>query len=243
CLMQLEELQNQIVAVIQKYGAWGQVVSIDLETKVLRPEDFLSNERVLAAGISVRGFDGMVHTQTATLEEDSDESEFALMEKLGRMLEPIHALVLAGYNISGYDFPLLCLKLKRYDDYQRAKAAPGEKLKFPREYWALKDALTRAYILDIMHVARFKVAKHDGTSARYLKLKDVIAHPMFSALPLMKKKDLGEGDGEKNKGEVIYGMWKDRDARLVEYLEGDVHDTLLIAEELFKPQPGAGSNP
>jgi DNA polymerase elongation subunit (family B) len=232
--MRTEEFVRKVVDVVKESGSWGRVASIDLETKILSPTDFLSNERVLAAGVSWRTGD-KVTTKTILLAQDTDEAESALLEQLGTVLASINPLVLAGYNISGYDFPLLCLKLKQYEGFLRAKLAPGEKPVYPKGYWALKDALTRSFILDVMHAARFEIAARDNTTAKYLKLSAVLEHAMFSDLPLMKKKHLAEGTAgdSASKGDKIWRMWLDKDPKLLEYLEADTHDTLLVTERLF----------
>ncbi len=263
-----EEFTQAIMDIIKSRGQWGRVVSLDLETKVLEGE-FLSNERILAAGIAYREGEIVKHG-VAMLDEETDESEFLLLKKVGSFFTQVRPLVLLGYNISGYDYPLISMKLKQWGDHlathgenglefrvqslesrvprpkpQDTKSetrdpglktldpGPKTKIRFPPEYWALKDALTRSYILDIMHVARFAIAKQDNTTPKYLSLEKVIGHPMFAEVPLMRKKHLA-GEVKEEKGKKIYEMWKNKDPHLSEYLNADVHDTLLIAERLFQ---------
>ncbi|HII53440.1 hypothetical protein COT30_02545 [Candidatus Micrarchaeota archaeon CG08_land_8_20_14_0_20_49_17] len=229
--LSLEEFTQAIMDIVKSRRQWGRVVSLDLETKVLEGE-FLSNERILAAGIAYRE-GGIVKHGVAMLDEETDESEFLLLKKVGSFFTQVRPLVLLGYNISGYDYPLISTKLKQWGDHS---AKHGEKRDgkpiFPQEYWALKDALTRSYILDLMHVARFAIAKQDNTTPKYLSLEKVIDHPMFAEVPLMRKKHLA-GEVKAEKGKKIYEMWKNNDQHLSEYLNADVHDTLLIAEKLF----------
>jgi len=238
--MFLEDFQTKIVEILKEAKAWNQVVSVDLETKILDQKDFLTNERILAVGVSWRTPNG-VECRTIVLDEDSDEAEFRLLENVGRIFMEVRPLVMVGYNICGYDFPLLNIKMKKYDDWLRQNtpvdSSTGKQI-YPKEYWALKDALTRSYVLDIMHVSRFRIARHDNAPPKYLKLKDVLEHEIFSHLALKKKKHLAEGDAQQNKGEKVFSLWQNKDPALVEYLEADVHDTLLIAEEIFKALSG-----
>lgn len=230
-----------VVEAIKQGNAWHRAVSIDLETKIEKKEDFLSGERILAIGMARRTGSG-VEVKTFTLKDESDDAELELLYEAARYLAPVRPLVLLGYNITGYDFPLLCLKLKWHDDFLRKKTPEGEKPVFPREYWALKDALTRAYILDMMHPLRYALAEADGTTPKYKSLADVVAHARFEKVALMRRKHLASGDSQESKGQLIYRMWKERNPDLQKYLEGDVHDVLLLAEELYgitRPSPSS----
>jgi DNA polymerase elongation subunit (family B) len=232
------ELAQSTVDAICNAGAWHRAVSIDLETKIEKKGDFLSGERLLGIGFARRA-GGEVETKTLRLKDDTDEAEVALLEEAARYLHTVKPLLLLGYNISGYDYPLLALKVKWYDDRGRAACKEGEKPVFPREYWALKDALTRAFVLDMMHSLRYDMAKHDGSTAKYRSLAYSVAHPMYAHVPLMRRKGLADAeaqagtDKQMDKGKKIYEMWKSRDAAFESYLEGDVHDVLLLAEEIY----------
>ena len=243
---------GSIVEILKQGHAWHRVVSIDLETKIEKREDFLPGERLLAVGFARRESNGgAVEVKTLRLKDDSDDAEIELLNESARWLAPIRPLVLLGYNIAGYDYPLLCLKQKWYDDLLRSRAADahfatqngapssqqarsgGEKAKFPREYWALKDALTRAYILDMMHPLRYALAQHDNLAPKYKSLADVVAHQRFADVKLMRRKQLAQGTSTENKGQLIYKMWKENNPDFERYLEGDVHDVLLLAESLY----------
>lgn len=230
--MHVDEFDHELASLLQKRGAWSQVVSIDLETKITRPEDFLSGERILAAGMAFRAGEKVV-AKTIVLEEETDEAELRILERFGRELGAARPLVLLGYNVTGYDFPLLLLKIKQYDSWQRSQVPQGQKAHFSRDYWALKDALTRPVVLDAMHLARYRIGRHDNAPPKYLKLSDVIGHELFCHLPLMRCKGLTQADGAESKGDKIYRMWKEKDPDFEKYLKGDVHDTLLIAEHLL----------
>ncbi len=226
-----EELSAATINAVKSHNAWHRVISIDLETKITKKDDFLTGERILAVGVS-RRLGGGIETKIFRLKEETDDSEIALLYETARYMQEVRPLVLLGYNISGYDFPLLCLKLKWHDDFLRKKSE-GAKPVFPREYWALKDALTRTYILDLMHPLRFAIAAHDKTTAKYKSLADVVAHRLFAPLPLLRRKELASSNGTEGKGARIYELWKTANPDFEKYLEGDVNDVLLLAEELY----------
>ena len=231
------EFSEEIIEILKSRAQWHRVVSIDLETKIEKKSDFLTGERLLGIGLARR--DGKkVETRAIWLKDESDEAEVELLNEAARWLAPIRPLALVGYNIAGYDYPLLNMKLKWYDDYHRKGLKEGERAAYPREYWALKDALTRAYILDMMHPLRFAIAEHDNTTAKYRSLADVVEHARFADAALMRRKQLAAGTSTENKGKVIYDMWKSKDPNFERYLEGDVHDVLLLAEEIYKVKDG-----
>lgn len=230
-----EELSRSVIGTVKAENSWSRVISIDLETKIMKKEDFLSGERILAVGVA-RRFGSGIETCMFRLKEETDDAELELLYETARWLQMAKPLVLLGYNIAGYDFPLLCLKLKWHDDYLRRKSA-GAKPVFPREYWALKDALTRTYILDLMHPLRFAIAEHDKATPKYKSLEDVVNHQCYSALPLMRRKQLASSDSQEGKGVRIYEMWKSNNPDFEKYLEGDVHDVLALAECLYNVGP------
>jgi hypothetical protein len=125
------------------------------------------------------------------------------------------------------------MKLKWHDDLLRSQAPEGSKPKFPREYWALKDAATRAYVLDMLHPLRYALAEHDNATPKYKSLADVVAHARFEKVALMRRKQLAQGESQEHKGKIIYDLWRAHSPDFARYLEGDVHDVLLLAEELY----------
>ncbi len=259
------ELAQATVGTICNAGEWHRAVSIDLETKIEKKSDFLTGERLLGIGFA-RRTQGKVEVRTFRLKDDSDGAEAELMDVAARYLHTVKPLLLLGYNIAGYDYPLLALKVKWYDDRARAACAVGQKPVFAREYWALKDALTRAFVLDMMHSLRFDIARHDNTTPKYRSLAFSVAHPKFASLPLMRRKGLADvvpqvgtaavlqagtsnapsaqeikgNDAPENKGKKIYEMWKSNDPAFEQYLEGDVHDVLLLAEEIYGVSESGG---
>lgn len=239
-----ETFAQAVVAKLAAEGGWHRAVSIDLETKIEKRSDFLSGERLLGIGFA-RRVGKEVETRTIRLKDDTDEAEVGLLEEAARYLHPIRPLLLLGYNITGYDYPLLALKVKWYDERARAAVPEGTKPVFPREYWTLKDALTRAFVVDMMHSLRYDLARHDGNTPKYRSLSYSVQHPKFASVPLMRRKGLADADAQADKGnqmskgKKIYEMWKSHDPGFERYLEGDVHDVLLLAEEIYGVKKGA----
>jgi DNA polymerase elongation subunit (family B) len=228
-----ELLTKSIIDIVKQHNSWFRVVSIDVETKNLTGNDFLTGERMLGIGVA-RRYSSEVETKIFRLKDDSDDAEIELMNEAAKFMNLVKPLVLVGYNISGYDFPLLIIKLKQYENYLKSR---GETKKYPNEYWALKNALSRTYVLDIMHPLRFEVARHDQTNPKYMSLEEVVNHPRFSNLKLKRLKGLVHASTKEEKGEVIYEMWESKNPDFERYLEGDVYDVLLLAEELFGIKP------
>ncbi len=210
----------------------SRIISFDLETKIQSPDDFLTNETILAIGMARRISKDEIEKKIFVLEDETEGSQEKLLEQCAQYLNLVRPLILVGYNICGYDFPLMLLKLKWYEQIKKRKN-PDQKAYLPKEYWALKDALTRSYILDIMHPLRFTVAQYDNTTPKYQKLEYIISHPMCQNLNLLNTKKLAHGSSTQNKGEKIYQLWQQKHPDLSNYLQGDVHDVLVLAEELF----------
>jgi DNA polymerase elongation subunit (family B) len=223
-----ESFIASIMETVKRRDAGFRVLSLDLETKITDRKDFLTGERLLGIGMA-RRCGGEVESRVLRLKDDSDEAEIELLNGAAAFMGTVRPLVLLGYNISGYDYPLLNLKLKWYDEYHRDRG----NARYPREYWSLKDALTRAYVLDIMHPLRFELARLEQSTPKYRSLSSVVSHPRFASLPLKRLKHLAEGSTTEEKGKRIYEMWRSNDPDFERYLEGDVHDTLLLAEELY----------
>ena len=142
-----------------------------------------------------------------------------LFSKLNDYLMTVRPLIVVGFNHRGYDLILLSQKLRKCGGFR---------------LWGLTEMLYRCYHLDVMHVVRFAIARHDGTFPPILSLAKVIDHPMFSDLPLMRTKSIVTGSNDK--GSKIYHMYLNNRQKFSQYATGDTHDTLLIFEEIFKRQ-------
>jgi len=228
-ILNYDFLSRQMIETIEKENMQHKIISIDLETKVLDKNDFLSGERILAFGI-VRRVGGEIKKKIIVLQEDTDEAEMKLLNEVGWCMGKIQPLVLLGYNIGGYDLPLLNIKLKWYENVLREKNN-GQKSSLPNEYWNFRDAIVGSYMLDMMYLLKFIIAEYDKTTPRYKSLDDVVNHPMYSHLPLLRRKGIASGDCTQDKGKTIYELWKSKNPDFERYLEGDVVDVLVLMEE------------
>ncbi|MGH2613234.1 MAG: hypothetical protein ACRDFB_09355 [Rhabdochlamydiaceae bacterium] len=204
-------LDSEMVDLVVKKGARDRIVSIDLETKVI-DRNFLTNEPILGISLSRRTSD--IETEVYVLEEEGEEGEIRLLTKLDDYLKRVRPLIVIGFNHRGYDNVLLSTK---------------ERL--TKGLWGIRDTLQRSYMLDIIHAARFVISEYDSTTPKILPLTKVIAHPLFSGLPLMRNKSIL--DPNIDKGKQIYELWKNNLDQFRRYAVGDSHDTLLLFEKIF----------
>jgi DNA polymerase elongation subunit (family B) len=211
-----EALAKAVVDWIVSQGYNERILCLDLETKVLSRKEFLTNERILAISLA-RRIDTKVETEVLVLQEETDEAEESLIARFDEIVRQIRPLILLGYNVSSYDIPLLTMKLRM----------------LPKPYWGIKDLLERSFILDTKYPVSFELANRDKTNPKIVGLDKVVNHPRFSHLPLMRSKNMLTLNGEIDKGVVIYELWKHQREDFVRYAKGDVHDVLIIFEELY----------
>jgi len=117
--------------------------------------------------------------------------------------------------------------------FRKKKQKIVRSLLLATEYWAFRDALTRSYILDIAHPVRFAIANHDNTNPKFVTLEFALTHPRFKHLPFKNSKGIVSNIGG-DKWEKIHDLWKKDRRNFIRYIEGDVHDTLLLAEDIFE---------
>ncbi len=203
-------------------GYKDRIISIDLETKVLKPNDFLTNERVLSVAVA-RGVGSTVDTSLTILLDDSPEAEAILFQSVNELLAQIRPVIVLGYNISGYDIPLLQMKLRS----------------LPRPYWAIKDAVERAFILDMKHPLMIELADFDGSQWKIRTLEEILNHPRFAPLPLSREKNVLRGLDKNEKGVKIFNLWKKDRIAFEKYALGDVVDVLSLFAELYLNRKGA----
>ncbi|MCL5437967.1 MAG: hypothetical protein M1148_02065 [Candidatus Thermoplasmatota archaeon] len=194
------------------------IVSLDLETLVKQPGGFLSGERIIAVSMSYGLPD--VKTEIFVAEDDSDREEYRILNHANTLMRTIDPSVIIGYNHSGYDIPLIQIKIKKYP--------------YDRKLRSLEYYLGTAWCLDMMYVISDDLAKDDGD--RYIrKLDDVVIHDRYAKLDLKRVKGLARRPG-MNKGQAIEEMWKnDRDS-FRSYCEGDTHDLLIILQDILSSQ-------
>jgi hypothetical protein len=215
--MNYDDLARMVVKQVVERGESHRIVSIDLETRVLSESDFLTGETILSFAMA-RRVDGVVLPKLFTLGEETSQSQQTLFSETNLELERIRPLIIVGYNVTGYDFPLLRAKLRRS----------------PTPHWALIDMVERAFVLDMKHPLKFEIARADGSSPRVRTLEDVVNHPRFSHLQFSGAKNLLRGLDKSQKGQKIYSMWKDSHPDFERYAIGDVVDVLSLYEELYQ---------
>ena len=201
-------------------GQLHRIISLDLETKVLSPDDFLTGETVLSAAIA--RFDGeRVVSRIIILEDESPDAQNRFFTALNDEIQNVRPLVVLGYNVTGYDIPLLQMKLRR----------------LPTPYWAVKDMIERAFILDLKYPIMFELAEYEGAKIKIRSLEDVVNHKRFSSLDLMRTKNILKDSPREEKGARIFRLWKaDRDS-FQKYALGDVVDTLKLFDEIYLRGP------
>lgn len=204
------ELQIELLKLLQKH--WSQVISLDMETHVLSRNHFLKGERILSISLARRVSGNFmekngIEIETLFLEEYNDDSEKELITNLNKKLSTIRPLGVIGYGLRWYDIPLLVIKKRHYE--LRLK-----------ESWELVKMTECAIHVELYHLLRYK---------GYERLDDALSSQEFVHLPLERTRDLVSRD---KKGEEIFQLWKKDKERLRKYTEGEVHDILLIAEEL-----------
>lgn len=217
-----DDLARAAVKWAVQAGQSHRIVSLDLETKVLSISDFLTGETILSIAMA-RRVNGGVETRLFTLDDETPGSQQALFAAASQEIERIRPLIVLGYNITGYDIPLLRIKLRNS----------------PIPHWALIDMVERAFILDMKHPLKFELARSDGSSPRVRTLEDVVNHPRFSQLELSRAKNMLNGLDKSQKGQKIYDMWKMNRKDFGKYATGDVVDVLLLFEEIFRNERAA----
>jgi hypothetical protein len=232
--MSHDDLATAIVEWLRKKDIWHRAVSLDIEGDL----GMLERPEKMPLSITIaRRTRNEIEIRPFVLKDETIESEIGLASELGTAFQEIQPLLLIGYGIGRFDAPVLSLKLRKLETMLKTDG------KFPDWYWALRQAITRSYVLDMMDPVRFELGRHDGTGPKFVDLEHAICHRRFKHLPFMKTKHLvssrmNQGGREaKSKYEVIYDLWKNDRRSFEKYVKGDVHDTLLIAEDLFWTRP------
>lgn len=221
------DLDQLVINFLKTNNEWNRAVSLDIEADLKTLDD----PKKIILSISVaRRENGKINTQKFVVNEDTVENEASIFREFGSFCEKFRPLVFIGYGIGRFDLPVLLIKMRQLDESFKQSG------KYESGYWAFRDAMTRSYFLDMINPVRFEVANFDKTTPRFISLEYAINHKRFERLPFMKTKNLvsnSTNNSTMNKWEVIHNLWKDDRASFDRYIEGDVHDTLLLAEELF----------
>ena len=216
--MWTEDFSLEILRIIFKKKLWFRTVALDLETKVLREDAFLTNERLLGFSLARRKSDNTIETANLILEEDSDTSELVLLNKLNDYLKKWKPLLIVGYGCRDYDLPLLAVKK------QRAKL-------LNHSLWSISNILSGSIHIELADLSRYIFDKKYHEGRKYRSMLEVMNHKHFEDLPFIRSKT-AVAPSKERKGQEIYELWKTKDPKFLRYLEGEAHDQLLIAERI-----------
>ncbi|MDG7051927.1 MAG: hypothetical protein JRN19_05695 [Nitrososphaerota archaeon] len=226
--MNYDDLQRAVIDYLRRNDAWNRVVSLDIEASLETPYD--PGRAMLSLSVARRGAGG-IEVSNFIVKEETEEQEFEdIFSRFGPYCEQNRPLVLLGYGISDFDLPILSVKMRLLDERFRKDG------KYLSGYWALRDTLRRAYIIDLIDPVRFEIAKVDRAPPHFLSLEAAIQHERFHGLPFRNAKHVVSDlmkERQLNKWEAIHYLWMNDRERFREYIEGDVYDTLLLAEELL----------
>jgi len=75
-----------------------------------------------------------------------------------------------------------------------------------------------------------------GEEYRIRPLDYIINHEYFQSFNLMRTKHIIPDKHKDDKVNFLYNLWKQKDKRFMQYLQGDVHDILLIAKTIFSKE-------
>ena len=191
------------------------MISLDLETIIHKQRDFLTNEPIIA--VSVSYFKDSINTELFVAKNESIEEEENILIKSGNLISSLEPAIIIGYNHTGYDIPLLQMKLKSHSIFS--------------QLYKFKYYLATSYIVDMMYVVADYLYSYDG-DYRLRKLSEVVMHEAFSDLNLDRKKNLVIKEG-RGVGEVIEDLWKSGSDDFIDYIRGDTRDILEIFFRLF----------
>jgi DNA polymerase elongation subunit (family B) len=222
-----DDLQKTVIRYMKDAGALDRVVSVDIEASL---GTFENPQQPVLSISTARRVNGKIDVKKFVLENETVEDEGRIFSEFGSFCQEVKPLILLGYGSSTFDLPIIMFKIKNLDERFKKDG------RFQPGYWSLRDAMGKGYFLDVLDPVRFEIGRFDGTSSKFVKLENVISHKRFNSLPFMKTKnvvsDLMTSSG-MNKWEAVYSLWKNNRNSFNQYIEGDVHDTLLLAEDLF----------
>jgi DNA polymerase family B, exonuclease domain. len=196
------------------------VVAIDLETLIDTPADFLTGERIIAVSMSYMDINEL-KTDVLVAKDSSTNEEDRILKEFDRKMRDLNPSIIIGYNHSGYDVPLIRIKMNRRS--------------YSKQLWNLKRILSTSYLLDMMYVIADDLYEFDG-DYRLRKLSEVVIHPRYQDLKLQRSKYLTKREGMPvNK--AIELMWKEEPNNFREYCSGDTKDLMSIFTYIFLNKP------
>ena len=193
------------------------VVSIDLETIIHSTGDFLTNEKIIAVSLSYLN-GSQVETELFIARDDTEREEDRILLDFDRRISDLKPSIIIGYNHTGYDLPLLRMKMLKRG--------------YSKQLWNLKKFASIAYCPDMMYVIADDLFSLDG-DYRLRKLSEVVVHPGYSELELQRNKYLSIRSGQPV-NEAIEAMWKSEPENFKLYCSGDTADLISIFFYIFK---------
>jgi DNA polymerase elongation subunit (family B) len=191
------------------------IAAFDVESLMSRGTVFLSGERIIAISYSV--LTDKIHTNVYVSDDDSESSEYNLLSALDSKLKETDPEIIIGYNHTGYDIPLIQMKIK--------------KLSYENRLRSIERSFGTAYCLDMMYVIADDLGNYDG-DYHIRKLDNVVTHERYINLPLQRAKYLTHIDG-KTKGEAIKDLWMNDRKSFIRYCTGDSSDLIYIFMDIF----------
>lgn len=206
-----------IVSEFLKSHETAGVAAIDIETLLGDSVTFLSGERIIAISISWIDSAGFLRSAVSVADGDDADSEYNILQSLDSHFETIDPAIIIGYNHTGYDIPLIQMKIK--------------KLQYGMRLRNIEKFFGTSWCLDLMYVIADDLWKYED-EYRIRKLDDVVIHEKYKDLPLMRVKNLVHLDG-KTKSEAIRYLWQNDREKFVKYSLGDSRDLILLFSDIF----------
>jgi|SRR6185312_2982511 len=225
--MNHNNLQRLVTGFLKENQIWNRVISLDIEADLRILDD--PNKTFLSIS-TARRTENRVDIQKFVLNAETLEEEVKIFNDFTSFCSRSNPLVFIGYNVIGFDLPVLVLKMRQLNEKSKQSG------KYRPNYWAFIEVLGKSYFLDMMDPIKSEIAKFDNASPRFISLENAISHKRFSHIPFMRTKNIVSditNNSTINKWDAIYNLWKNDKNSFNKYIEGDVHDTLLLAEELF----------
>lgn len=207
--------RKTIETILHTFGE-SSVISLDLETIIERKSDFLTGEPIIAISLSYT-LNGKIITDLLIAKDRTTAEEDRILSELDRRLADLKPGIIIGYNQTGYDIPLLRIKMNRRS--------------YSNQLWNLKRYLSTAYCPDMMYIIADDLYYFDG-DYRLRKLSAVVVHPGYSELKLQRTKHLSMRD-DMPVNVAIETMWREEPENFAAYCSGDTRDLIVIFFYIF----------
>lgn len=225
--MNYDDLQITVVEYLQRNQAWSRAITLDIEADL---EILKDPSRIILSLSAANRNVNEIEINNFILDGETEEQEIDIFYKFADYCQEKRPLLVIGYGITDFDLPILLLKMRQFDNKFKKEG------RYVPSYWAFRDTLRRGYFLDLVDPVRFEIGRVDNSSPKFVSLEKALSHSRFQHLPFKNTKgivsDLENGTG-RNKWEVIHHLWKNQRSEFIKYIEGDVHDAHLLAEEIF----------